>query len=118
MNFRPVVVKLTDVILHDDALLIQVIINVATAGVWDYISCGPVPIYSLTKNGGTMLLQQIAKDVDPEKLRIVIVLSSIEEHDTREVAALLSIPEGTVRSRLFLARKALAEKLQWLAKST
>lgn len=71
MNFRPVVVKLTDVILHDDALLIQVIINVATAGVWDYISCGPVPIYSLTKNGGTMLLQQIAKDVDPEKLRIV-----------------------------------------------
>ena len=59
-----------------------------------------------------------AIDALPEKLRIVIVLSSIEEHDTREVAALLSIPEGTVRSRLFLARKALAEKLQWLAKRT
>ena len=56
-----------------------------------------------------------AIDTLPDKLRIVIVLSSIEGHDTREVAALLRIPEGTVRSRLFLARQALAEKLQWMA---
>jgi RNA polymerase sigma-70 factor (ECF subfamily) len=56
-----------------------------------------------------------AIDSLPDKLRIVIVLSSIEGHDTREVASLLRIPEGTVRSRLFLARKALAEKLQWMA---
>jgi RNA polymerase sigma-70 factor (ECF subfamily) len=56
-----------------------------------------------------------AIDALPEKLRLTIVLSSIEEHDTRAVAALLGIPEGTVRSRLHLARKALAEKLQWLA---
>jgi RNA polymerase sigma-70 factor (ECF subfamily) len=56
-----------------------------------------------------------AIDTLPEKLRLVIVLSSIEGHDTREVASLLRIPDGTVRSRLFLARKALAEKLQWLA---
>jgi len=56
-----------------------------------------------------------AIDSLPEKLRLVIVLSSIEGHDTREVASLLQIPEGTVRSRLFLARKALAEKLQCLA---
>ena len=57
-----------------------------------------------------------AIDALPEKLRLVIVLSSIEGHDTREVASLLRIPDGTVRSRLYLARKALAEKLQWLAK--
>ena len=57
-----------------------------------------------------------AIDSLPEKLRLAIVLSSMEGHDTREVASLLGIPEGTVRSRLFLARKALAEKLQWLAK--
>lgn len=56
-----------------------------------------------------------AIDSLPEKLRLAIVLSGIDGHDTREVAALLRIPEGTVRSRLFLARKALAEKLQWLA---
>jgi RNA polymerase sigma-70 factor (ECF subfamily) len=50
----------------------------------------------------------------PEKLRIVIVLAAIEEHDIREVARLLGVPEGTVKSRLFLARKALAEKLRCL----
>ena len=55
-----------------------------------------------------------AIDALPAKLRLAIVLSGIEGHDTREVAALLDIPEGTVRSRLFLARQALAEKLQWL----
>src|SRR5262245_41618843 len=41
----------------------------------------------------------------PEKLRIVVVLAGIEEHDVREVAARLSLPEGTVKSRLFLARQ-------------
>lgn len=50
----------------------------------------------------------------PAKLRIVIVLAAIEEHDIREVARLLELPEGTVKSRLFLARKALGEKLRGL----
>lgn len=30
-----------------------------------------VPGYGLTKNAGTLLLQQIAKDVSPDKLQIV-----------------------------------------------
>ena len=51
----------------------------------------------------------------PEKLRIALVLASIEGHDVAEVARLLRIPTGTVKSRLFLARKALAEKLPCLA---
>jgi len=54
----------------------------------------------------------------PGKLRIVLILSGIKGHDTREVATLLSIPEGTVKSRLYLARKHLAEKLEWLANPT
>lgn len=52
----------------------------------------------------------------PEKLRVVVVLSAIEGHGVREVAELLGVPDGTVKSRLFLARKALAEKLKCLAK--
>ena len=59
-----------------------------------------------------------AIDSLPEKLRLVIVLSSIEGHDTREVGSLLGIPDGTVRSRLFLARQSLAEKLQCLSTNT
>src|SRR5262249_5351273 len=52
-----------------------------------------------------------AIDALPEKLRIAIVLSGIEEHDTRAVATLLDLPEGTVKSRLFLARQRLKELL-------
>jgi RNA polymerase sigma-70 factor (ECF subfamily) len=48
----------------------------------------------------------------PAKLRIAIVLANIEEHDVGEVARLLDVPEGTVKSRLFLARQRLKELLQ------
>src|SRR5262245_44661686 len=44
-----------------------------------------------------------AIDALPEKLRIVIVLASIEGHEVAEVASLLGIPKGTVKSRLFAA---------------
>jgi RNA polymerase sigma-70 factor, ECF subfamily len=47
----------------------------------------------------------------PEKLRLVLLLSAIEGYTTDEVAALLRVPAGTVKSRLFQARKVLAEKL-------
>src|SRR5262245_21703789 len=53
-----------------------------------------------------------AIDTLPEKLRIVTVLAGIEEHDIREVALLLDLPEGTVKSRLFLARQRLKELLR------
>ena len=38
--------------------------------------------------------------------------ANIEEHDLSEVARLLDLPEGTVKSRLFLARQRLKELLQ------
>jgi|SRR5687768_7051706 RNA polymerase sigma-70 factor, ECF subfamily len=52
-----------------------------------------------------------AIDTLPEKLRITIVLAGIEGHNMREVAALLGVPEGTVKRRLFDARQMLKEKL-------
>ncbi len=56
-----------------------------------------------------------AIDALPEKLRIVIVLAGIEEHDIKEVAVLLDLPEGTVKSRLFTARQQLKDALSWMA---
>jgi RNA polymerase sigma-70 factor (ECF subfamily) len=53
-----------------------------------------------------------AIDALPERLRIVIVLASIEEHSVRDVAALIGAPEGTVKSRLFEARQKLQEMLR------
>ena len=53
-----------------------------------------------------------AIDALPDKLRVAIVLANIEEHDLGEVARLLDLPEGTVKSRLFLARQRLKELLR------
>lgn len=57
--------------------------------------------------------QRLARALDelPEKLRVVVLLGAIEGLDTREVGRLLDLPDGTVKSRLFHARKKLAEML-------
>jgi RNA polymerase sigma-70 factor (ECF subfamily) len=59
-----------------------------------------------------------AIDALPDKLRAVLILAALEGHGVREVAALLDIPEGTVKSRLFLARKGLAESLTCLVNTS
>ena len=53
-----------------------------------------------------------AIDQLPERFRLVVVLAAIQGHGTREVAALLSVPEGTVKSRMFEARRRLQEILR------
>jgi RNA polymerase sigma-70 factor (ECF subfamily) len=58
-----------------------------------------------------------AIDALPDKLRVTIVLANIEGHDVEEVARLLVVPVGTVKSRLFLARQKLKERLQWMQNS-
>jgi RNA polymerase sigma-70 factor (ECF subfamily) len=55
-----------------------------------------------------------AIDALPEKLRHVVVLASIEGHDLGAVARLLGIPQGTVKSRLFLARQRIKDQLAWM----
>src|ERR1017187_10738792 len=47
----------------------------------------------------------------PAKLRDALVLCAIEGLDARSVAAILDIPEGTVRSRVHLARRRILERL-------
>jgi RNA polymerase sigma-70 factor (ECF subfamily) len=48
----------------------------------------------------------------PEKLRVAVVLAAIEGHGVRDVASLLRVPQGTVKSRLFEARRRLQEMLR------
>ena len=55
-----------------------------------------------------------AIDELPEPLRIATVLAAIEGHDLKEVSRLLDVPEGTIKWRLFTARKTLQEKLRWM----
>lgn len=50
----------------------------------------------------------------PAELRQALTLSAVEEMPAAEAAALLEIPEATVRSRVFRARQILKEKLSAL----
>jgi RNA polymerase sigma-70 factor (ECF subfamily) len=47
----------------------------------------------------------------PERQRIAVVLFDVEGYSHGEIAAMLGIPEGTVRSDVFHARRALREPL-------
>jgi len=47
----------------------------------------------------------------PEELRYPLVLSAMEELDTRQIAEVLGISEAAVRGRIFRARQILKEKL-------
>src|SRR6202521_2598189 len=48
----------------------------------------------------------------PGKLRLVLLLAAMEGHTIDEIAAMLGVSAGTVKSRIFYARKQLAEKLR------
>jgi RNA polymerase sigma-70 factor (ECF subfamily) len=50
-------------------------------------------------------------DALPEELRLPLVLSASDELTSREIATILGIPEGTVRTRLQRARQALRERI-------
>jgi|SRR5215467_1392394 len=51
----------------------------------------------------------------PEKLRLVLLLSAMDGYTIEEIASMISVPLGTVKSRIFVARKKLAEKLRCYA---
>jgi len=56
-------------------------------------------------------VQEALLKLDPED-RKIIVLKDIEDRSYEEIAGVLEIPKGTVRSRLFRARQALKEVLK------
>lgn len=47
----------------------------------------------------------------PEQQRLAVVLFDVEGYSHREIAEILDIPEGTVRSHVFHARRALRKAL-------
>jgi RNA polymerase sigma-70 factor, ECF subfamily len=70
--------------------------------------------------GSREFQKQLESAIDelPERLRLVLLLSAMEDHTLEEVSALLSVPVGTVKSRMFFARRRLAEKLRCFVKLT
>lgn len=52
---------------------------------------------------------QVALDMLPEKLRIVLVMSFYQGLRYEEIAEILEVPVGTVKSRVFLAMERMRE---------
>lgn len=50
-------------------------------------------------------------DTLPEELRLPLALSGVEELSSREIAELIGIAEGTVRTRIMRGRQIVKEKL-------
>lgn len=53
-----------------------------------------------------------AVDKLPQRLRLIILLFYMEELSVAQIAAVLKIPAGTVKSRLHQARKSLKKELE------
>jgi len=51
-------------------------------------------------------------DALPEELRQPLALSTVEELSSQEIARVMGIPQGTVRTRLMRARQILKQKLE------
>jgi len=83
----------------------------------DVVAVNPTTAIDSTDAHERSTLLWNAIDALSEKLRVVVVLAGIEGHDIREVAALLELPEGTVKSRLFLARQQLKDALSWMVEN-
>ena len=62
------------------------------------------------------LVQEAINDLDDEH-RTVVVLRDIQHCDYHEIAEILEVPPGTVKSRLHRARMMLRDKLEPLLKS-
>ena len=81
-----------------------------------YEESGQVPDFNTPEN--ELMSRQIAETVNsavealPEELRTAITLREIEGLSYEEIASMMNCPIGTVRSRIFRAREAIAEKLR------
>ena len=63
------------------------------------------------EHGDRELLRRLIDGL-PEELRRTLVLSAVEEMTSREVAAAMGIPEGTVRTRVMRARAELKRRFE------
>jgi RNA polymerase sigma-70 factor (ECF subfamily) len=66
----------------------------------------------LAANGAERELLRRMIDALPEELRRPLVLSAIEELTSVEVAAVMGIPEGTVRTRVMRAKAELKKRFE------
>lgn len=78
----------------------------------DEEAVGELPSCAAEEPDDTRALLRELVDALPERSRRVLTLFYYEDRSVAEVAAMLAIPEGTVKTLLFRARALLAEQLK------
>jgi RNA polymerase sigma-70 factor (ECF subfamily) len=79
---------------------------------------GPQPGTDVPDKAHLAALAETLLDRLPDKLRVVFVLFELDEMSGDQIAALLDIPVGTVRSRLRLAREAFQREAARLQRAS
>lgn len=69
-----------------------------------------IPDNSSLDIAGYFELRAIIADL-PKKLRTVIVLKSFKDYSLKDISVMLSIPEGTVKSRIHTAKSIIKRRL-------
>jgi len=73
----------------------------------------PSPLEELMRADRDAMLHRLVDGL-PEELRQTLALSTVDELNSREIAEVIGISEGTVRTRLMRARQILKQKLSAL----
>jgi RNA polymerase sigma-70 factor (ECF subfamily) len=71
----------------------------------------PTPERAVADTDERVLLRELIEAL-PSELREPLVLSAIEEMSSREIGEVMSLPEGTVRTRLMRARAMLKARFE------
>jgi len=72
---------------------------------------GPTPDAGVQSREISEAVHQALQKLSPE-LREAVILRDLQDMDYREIATVLRVPEGTVKSRINLGRAELARLLQ------
>jgi RNA polymerase sigma-70 factor (ECF subfamily) len=82
-----------------------------------HLPIGPRDPEDATQGSEIQARVQTALQQLPEDLRVAVVLYDIEGQSYKEIAEILEIPEGTVKSRIHRARQGLRELLRGLVQN-
>jgi RNA polymerase sigma-70 factor (ECF subfamily) len=74
-------------------------------------SSGPSPLEAVARRELAKMVQQALARVSPD-LREAVILRDLQDMDYKEIACILGIPEGTVKSRISRGRAELARLLE------
>jgi RNA polymerase sigma-70 factor (ECF subfamily) len=73
----------------------------------------PTPERAAAEADQRLLLQELIEAL-PDELRQPLLLSAMEEMNSREIGEVMGLPEGTVRTRLMRARNDLKQNYEAL----